>query len=377
MKRILGIIMALLLMLGMTACAAQVVKPESEVIAFNDAVLEAKVREAMNKPKGDITAAEAERITELNLSNEWQQDMPDKIMIKDISALKYFVNLKELRINFNAVANISGLTHLQKLVLLELRGNAISDLSPLASLENLSVLNLQDNQVNDIKSLAGLKNLKEVWLGGNVITDYSPLKDVYQNLEQKDFDIISANDVPDEPIVISDPKLETALRNALSIKDRPITQRDAYQVQSLGLSQEANSDAAFSDIRALSYFVNLKELYLDGNKISDLSPLRNLTKLKVLTFEWNRQITDISALSGMKQLEKLSVKQNKIVDLSPLAGLTSIWELQLNSNQITDISPLAGLKGLKALFLSDNPISDYSSLKDIYPKLEAKDFELK
>ena len=30
----------------------------------------------MNKPEGDITVSEAQAVTELNLSNEWQPEMP-------------------------------------------------------------------------------------------------------------------------------------------------------------------------------------------------------------------------------------------------------------------------------------------------------------
>ena len=384
MKRVFCIIMVVMLTLGLAACAAPAAEKTAgpkesskpDAIVFNDPVLEAKVRISMNKPEGGITVAEAEAATELQLSNEWQQDMPEEIMIKDISALKYFINLRELDIEFNAVADIRVLEQLQKLELLKLRGNAISDLSPIAGLENLSVLQLQYNQIADVSPLAGLKNLKDVWLSGNTITDYSPLKDIYPNLRQKDFDIIIADDVPDEPIVISDPKLETALRKALGIQDEPITQKDAYQIQSLQLSSEQHSDTAFSDITALSYFVNLRELYMDGNNISDLSPLSNLTKLKVLTFEWNK-VSDISPLAGLTQLEQLAAKQNGFSDLSALAGLTNIWELDIACNQISDVSPLAGLKNLRSLGLRENQISDYSPLKEIYPNLEGKDFEIK
>ena len=60
-----------------------------------------------------------------------------------------------------------------------------------------------------------------------------------------------------------------------------------------------------------------------------------------------------------------------------MGGLTKIWSLYLDDNSITDISPLANLTGLKELKLSDNPIEDFSPLKDIYPKLEFSDFEMK
>jgi Leucine-rich repeat (LRR) protein len=50
--------------------------------------------------------------------------------------------------------------------------------------------------------------------------------------------------------------------------------------------------------------------------------------------------------------------------------------VQLCENEITDITPLAKLPALKTLLIADNPIKDYAPLKDIYPKLETKDFEI-
>lgn len=101
-------------MFGVVACAAPSAEPSaalsveptaapttepallSEVVVFNDAALEAKVRVAMSKPKGDITVEEAKAVTLLNLNNDITQDMPDEIIIKDISALKWFTGLKVL-----------------------------------------------------------------------------------------------------------------------------------------------------------------------------------------------------------------------------------------------------------------------------------------
>lgn len=377
MERIACMVLAIMLALGAASCSAPTEESKPGAIAFNDAALEAKVRAAMNKPEGDILPAEVEEVKSLDLSNEYQQDMPDDIIIKDISALKYFTNLGELRLGFNAVNDLRPLSQLQKLESLDLySNNSVSDVSPLSNLKNLSVLNLQYNQIKDVSPLAGLERLSVLLLKGNAITDYSPLKDIYPNLREKDFEIISIEGVSDEPIVFADPNLESTVRRALGIQDRPVTQKDAYQVQSLNLHHDIPSDEAFSDLTGLEYFVNLEELSLDGNKISDLSPIGGMDKMKSLVISFN-EIADLSALSGMPQLEVLDAKSNKISDVSPLAGLTNIWELQINTNQIADVSPLASLKNLKVLLLRENPVTDFSPLKDLYPQLDSPDFELK
>jgi internalin A len=47
---------------------------------------------------------------------------------------------------------------------------------------------------------------------------------------------------------------------------------------------------------------------------------------------------------------------NQISDLSPLSGLTNLQELTLRGNQISDISPLMELVNLEYLNLADNPL---------------------
>jgi Leucine-rich repeat (LRR) protein len=43
------------------------------------------------------------------------------------------------------------------------------------------------NKVRDITPLSGLTNLKTLKLGVNPISDFRPIKDIYDQLEEKDF----------------------------------------------------------------------------------------------------------------------------------------------------------------------------------------------
>ena len=124
------------------------------------------------------------------------------------------------------------------------------------------------------------------------------------------------------------------------------------------------------DITGLEFALSLKELHLVGrNRITDLRPLANLTNLVHLHI-WHREVADmppvtnldISPISGLINLEGLSLEYNGISDISLLAGLKNLKLLGLSENTIEDISPLAGLKKLQRLHLSDNNIKDLSPL---------------
>ena len=71
------------------------------------------------------------------------------------------------------------------------------------------------------------------------------------------------------------------------------------------------------------------------------------------------QISDLSPLSGLTNLEYLLLGRNRISDLSPLTGLTNLKYLHLENNQISDLSPLKGLNpNLVFLHLQTNPIPE-------------------
>ncbi len=190
------------------------VTPEVPVnISFSDPILEALVRGTMGKTEGEITLAEAQAVTRMNLSNELEGYITEVTPITDLRGLENFTSLEILDLSDHAVTDIAPLQGLTKLTSLSLAGNPVSDVSPLAGLTNLQLLILSGSQASDYSSLSSLVNLQVLLLDNSTITDLSPLaglinlrglflaqtsvddmsqiETIYQNLEQKDFVIPS------------------------------------------------------------------------------------------------------------------------------------------------------------------------------------------
>ena len=89
-------------------------------------------------------------------------------------------------------------------------------------------------------------------------------------------------------------------------------------------------------------------------------------------------LTDISAVAQLTMLESVSLQGNAITDISPLSGLTELTFLNLSDNQITDVSALAGLTKLRTLYLDGNAITDFSPLEKLtaLTTLSLKDVEI-
>ena len=101
----------------------------------------------------------------------------------------------------------------------------------------------------------------------------------------------------------------------------------------------ALSSNQITDLTPLANMSNLQHLYLRNNQLKDISKLENL-ELSTLYLSGN-QIEDLSPLSD-QNLNRLYIDYNKISDLQPLENI-NLTELVANNNQITDLTPIADM----------------------------------
>jgi Leucine-rich repeat (LRR) protein len=116
-----------------------------------------------------------------------------------------------------------------------------------------------------------------------------------------------------------------------------------------------------SDLSPLAVLENLTNLNLSRTSVSDLSPLAVLENLTNLDLS-RTSVSDLTALGGLENLTNLDLSQNEISDLKPLAGLVKVKKLNLSKNKISNLSPLARLENLTNLDLSQNEIPDLKPL---------------
>ena len=230
-------------------------------------------------------------------------------------------------------------------------GIGITDLEGLQYASNIIHLDLSNNNITDVTSLRPLTKLTNLYLKGNPIVDYSPLAAIYNHLKLRDFIM--------ELIGIYDINVEIAIRAESGKFNGDLTLEDMQAVTELNLE---NKD--ISDLQGIQYLTNIKKLYLRGNNIKSIEPLKNLTDLEVLALN-NNKIEDIKSLSYLKNLVELDLQGNKVTDVSPLKGLAKLKQLSLMNNKVSDISKLGNLVNLEVLVLQNNEISDISALQNL------------
>ena len=182
--------------------------------------------------------------------------------------------------------------------------------------------------------------------------------DVKGNFTRQEFQIDVTQYLPSpKAISIPDKNLATAVRKHLNMAaDATITQHDM-----LRLIEFPDSKAPLKELTGLEYAKNLKHFSHFYGQISNLTPLAGLTELQYLGLV-GCQIRDITPLAGLTNLTWLDLYENNISDISPLANLTQLQILQIYQNQISDLTPLTALTQLRNLALEDNLIRDITPL---------------
>lgn len=227
---------------------------------------------------------------------------------------------------------------LYALTSLNLSGNSISDISALSTLGGLSALDLSKNNISDIRALAELTGLRTLYLDNNPITDFSPLY-ALENLTTLSI----------KGIGISEEQLQ-ALSSALP---------------SCAIHSDANQeDAADITLGGVTFKSDVKELNLSNRGITDISALSACRELERLDLTGNA-ITELTPLMDIPGLKSLIIKDNQVTDLRPLMALITLEYINAEGNGISSTVPLGSLTGLKELHLAENPISNYSGLSKL------------
>ena len=184
--------------------------------------------------------------------------------------------------------------------------------------------------------------------------------------------ICTPSELPHEqPLNFCNEDFEKAIREAINLADdKPITIEILNNEKKLDLSEKGLSN--ISDISALANLTNLQTLNLSGNSISDIGALANLTNLTELNLSGNKIISDISALRNLTNLQTLNLSNNNISDIGALASLTNLQTLYLSNNNISDISALGGLTNLTELDWSYNKNISIGALANL-PNLQTLD----
>ena len=223
--------------------------------------------------------------------------------------------LSEVYLDHNRLDDISALSCAPAMVVLSLAENGLTteDLVGVAKFPFLIYLSLANNDISSIASLSNMKYLEELRLQGNRISDVRPLKKM------------------------------------INLKALYLGHNQIYQ-----------------NIDFLDYLSELRVLYLNDNQITDISSLVSLTKLAAINVS-NNQLVSLATLEAYSDtLEEVYAENNNIARFDFVENMTGLRKLMLAGNDPVAedylSTYLSGLTNLETLTLSDKPLTDLSFL---------------
>ncbi|MBC2009462.1 InlB B-repeat-containing protein [Listeria welshimeri] len=136
-----------------------------------------------------------------------------------------------------------------------------------------------------------------------------------------------------------------------------VTQSDLNKVTYVNI--QGYGKEPIKTIEGMQYLNELSYLGLDGNQVSDLTPLANASKLTYLTLSDNN-VTDVSSLKNLSKLYLIGLKNNQVEDISSFSNLTALKYLYLNGNKLSDLSAIANLTTLDILEVKNQQVTKQS-----------------
>jgi len=133
------------------------------------------------KPTGE----ELHKLTSLTAIN-----ITDNSQIRDLSPLRKFIRLRELRFSNTNISNLEPIKALTTLQLLQCSKSPIGSLKDISGLKNLQHLECENTAVSDLAPLKNLKKMKILRIAG---TPVSNLKDLAGLRKMNEIDISNTN----------------------------------------------------------------------------------------------------------------------------------------------------------------------------------------
>lgn len=143
------------------------------------------------------------------------------------------------------------------------------------------------------------------------------------------------------------------------------------------LGKDAGEDILISELNDFNGYIDLSDtnvknlagiehagstaVNLSNTRVTDLTPLAGMQRLRTLTMTDMEDEIDVSPLAECSNLAYLDLSRSQVLNLSALSG-THLTELTLKDCEINSLSELSELPAIETLDLSGNQISDISIL---------------
>ncbi len=224
----------------------------------------------------------------------------------DIGSLKTLTKLEKFLVSNGSLRGFDALSGMKSLTSLDLTGTPVRDLSPIRDLPVLTDLRIDQRSIAGLNMMSGSK-LKAL----HIIHDDGDVELIDLNLVVNLHDLQTLDLFPSKMIVLS-PVRNMKHLTELTITGTPFTFGDIYN-----LTVHVQDPAAISELH------NLKKLGMAWVDIQDIGFITGLDGLEEVYVDW-APVREIQPMGTLFSLRSVQLVGTGIVDITPLLNLTRL-----------------------------------------------------
>lgn len=304
--------------------------------------------------------------------------------IEDIGVVENFTSLVDLDLSRNNISDVSALKSLANLKELNLSDNFISSVEFASSFDNLDLSYNVFTTVTDLVAINAGKlditynNLVASSVSASDFANVTTL--VYENQTEYDGSYRDVVEIPDAvllDILLKQVYINTNGDDVITKGELAdfngtldLTGTGVTDITGLRYMKKLNilrlDNTAVSDISEMAGMIRLNILTAANSDISTLAPLAEIETLRVITVP-NTKVSDIDVLRNNKlySLTSINLEGNGITDASPLAAIPTLKTITLSSNKVSDVSFVSSLTTPENIYLKDNQIENIDAIYDL------------
>ncbi len=297
--------------------------------------------------------------------------------IKDISFVSRMDQLTEFTLRDSIVIDLSPLSGKTTLTYLELEDNfEVKDYSALSTLTALETLHLDLCTYGEMPDVSGWTLLTELSVSGADSLQFLSLLPTLKKLylsggDSSDFGVFASLTELEELTIgriYGDLSRLDALSALTNLKKLDISSMTVYgNVEDIfaipGLEELNISDCSFGlDFDRIPENANLKRLYMSRVCLWENIQVFQDGIVTYLDYDEVAMADHIGFVNKFPNLEELYLQGNKLTDVTFAESLSQLIKLDVTNNYITDLRPLQKLTRLETVWCGENSISQGTDL---------------
>jgi Leucine-rich repeat (LRR) protein len=122
----------------------------------------------------------------------------------------------------------------------------------------------------------------------------------------------------------------------------------------------------YDDLTPIQKIATLESLRVSLSQVKDLHAIEGLKRMDRLDISHTRVGDDeLKSVGGLVNLTELMLDEDSVTDLAPVANLKKLERLSLKKSMVKSLAPLSQLTTLKFLYIADTAVTDITPVQPL------------